>query len=86
MKINVTLDAKINPKSINPKSIGSLHNRLALATFPDGTTVELTSGFGCGHTMIYGALNGKRVLQVDSEPFLCAIIDAVIATTRKVKK
>jgi hypothetical protein len=63
--------------------IGGLHQEIATATFPDGTKVEVSAGFGLGHTQIYVSVGDRRVLAVDGAPLLKALIDTAVQIERR---
>lgn len=60
------------------EGLGGFHQELCAADFPNGDKVKVSAGFGLGSTEMYVSLNGKRVLTVDGEPLLRALIDRVV--------
>lgn len=72
--MRVSLNLTRPPKG----TLGGFHMEVCKATTKDGTVVEVSSGYGCGHTDLYVARDGKRVLVVDTEPMLRALIELVL--------
>jgi len=54
------------------------HQTICTAEFGDGGEAEVSGGLGLGHTEIYVAIDGKRVLAVDCMPMFKALIDAAL--------
>jgi len=57
--------------------IGGFHQGVASTEF-DGHKVELSCGYGVGHTHFYVSVDGKRVLTVDTTPMLEALTEAAL--------
>lgn len=57
--------------------IGGLHQEIA-RTEVDGAKVIVSCGYGCGHTMIYVSVDGRRKLTVDTTPMLRTLVEAAL--------
>ncbi len=66
----------------DPDQLGNLHQSV-LSVDPCAATnersVEVSSGFGFGHLMLYVAVDGKRRLAVDTESLLRELIARALA-------
>ena len=62
----LTLKIDVEPY---PKGLGGLHSELA-STEADGHEIVISGGFGLASSRIYVSVDGKRVLQTDSTPYL----------------
>lgn len=73
-----TLRVGLNIRKSGKRDLGRFHMEVCKATTKEGSVVEVSSGYGCGHTDIYVAKDGKRVLVVDTEPMLRALIELAL--------
>jgi len=84
MKINVELELQSEAK--NQKSgrvkFGGLHSDIATITM-DEKKIVISSGFGCGHTDIYLAVDGRRVGTVSGRPLLEALAESALTEASK---
>lgn len=69
---------------LDPTGYGGLHQNVCSAEVL-GARVEVSTGFGLGHTQAYVSVNGRRVLSVDLEPLLRGLIDTALEKTRSGK-
>ncbi len=66
--------------------LGGRQRDIATAKFADGSEGKMSAGFGFGSFMICVSVAGKRVLTVNSEPMMRALLDAAIDRARRMKK
>ena len=64
------------------QKLGSFHVGVCFAEV-EGAKVEVSVGYGCGHTDMYVAVDGKRYVVVDTSPLLSAVIDLAIDKWKK---